>query len=105
MTSVYRRRAALRDIDAATKFYLAESDSVAIGFIDAVEAATDLLRDYPDAGSLRIGQESGIAELRSLRTKGYPYLVFYWVVEDDVEILRVLHASRDLPTILSQMKD
>ena len=106
MTRVYRRRAAREDIEAAIQFYLTKtSDRVALGFVDAVEAAINAVRTYPDSGSTRIGQESGIPQLRSQRTSGYPYLVFYRAVEDHVEILRVLHVSRDLPDILSQLED
>lgn len=106
MKPVYRRRAAQEDIEAAIHFYLTEAgEQVALGFTDAVESAVQAVRNYPDSGSARIGQESGYSSLRSRRTNGYPYLVFYWVVENRVEILRVLHSSRDLPNILSKLED
>jgi toxin ParE1/3/4 len=105
LKSVQRRRAAQDDIEAAIHFYLAEaSERVALGFTDAVEAAVEAIRHHPDSGSTRIGHESGLSSLRSRRTAGYPYLVFYRVVDDRVEILRVLHTSRDLPKILSELE-
>lgn len=105
MTPAYRRRAAREDIEAAIRFYLTEaSDRVAIGFIDAVEDAIMAAQVHPASGSPRIGQEGGIAGLRSRRTSGYPYLVFYRVVQDRVEVLRVLHESRDLPNVLHDLR-
>lgn len=106
MRPVYRRREARRDIAAAANFYLSEaSERVAVGFIDAVEEAVEAIREYPDAGSPRIGHESAISGLLSRLTKGYPYFIFYRVAEGQIEILRVLHTSRDLPAILSTLDD
>jgi len=55
-----------------------------------------MLLDFPQSGTRR-------DELRrGLRT--FPvgsYLVFYFIVEDGIEIVRVLHGRRDIESIFS----
>jgi toxin ParE1/3/4 len=45
-----------------------------------------------------------IAGLRSRRVARFPYLVFYVEQEDHLEVRRVLHAKRDIPTWLEEAK-
>jgi len=38
--------------------------------------------------------------LRSRKLKRYPYLVFFMPREDQVDVWRILHAQRDIPSWL-----
>ena len=96
------RAAAERDVDEAVAFYRDEAGSqTALDFIDSLEAAIAHLCDYPLSGSLRFAFELEIPDLRSWTLPRFPYLLFY--VPDDyrIDIWRVLHARRDIPTYLT----
>jgi toxin ParE1/3/4 len=59
-----------------------------------------LLRDNPFMGRQ---QDHLLIDLRSFPVKGF--LVFYQPSEDHVDILRVLHGSRDVERIFEQFFD
>jgi toxin ParE1/3/4 len=96
--SVVPRELARRDVEAAVDFYAGEAGAeVALGFIDALQAAYHLGASHPKSGSLRYAYELGLPDLRSVSLKRYPYLVFYHDRPDFVDVWRVLHAKRDIP--------
>ncbi len=93
---------ASRDIEAAVDHYRREAGAkTALEFVDALENAVSHLRRYPFSGSLRFAFEVEIPELRSWHLHGFPYLIFYVPVDDRIDVWRVLHARRDIPTLLS----
>lgn len=74
------------------------------------EIADTLLREIAEQAE-RLGQRPFIGRSRTeiltdLRsTLVHPYTVFYRVTESTVEVLRVLHERRDLPTALKKGLD
>lgn len=95
------RQVARRDVDNAIEYYVGEAgDAVALRFIDALEHAYRRIRARPSAGSPRFGQVLDISGLRSIRLRRFPYLIFYLDHGSQIEIWRVLHAARDIPTWL-----
>jgi len=98
---VLLRERAHRGISDAVDHYPGESDeAVARAFIDALEATFRQIARFPGVGSPRYGIELDIADLRSLPLRRYPFLVFYVERTHGIEILRVLHAHRDIPPLL-----
>lgn len=94
---------AAKDVEAAIDFYLFEaSQSVALGFVDALEGAYRLIGEQPAAGSSRYAHELQLPGLRSWPLKRYPYLVFYIEHADRVDVWRVLHAASDLPAWMTE---
>lgn len=71
-------------------------------FIGAVERAFAQIGRYPYSGSPRYDQELGIAGLRAQAVKGFPFIVFFVVYDSTVDVLRVLHAQRDIPASLQE---
>lgn len=95
------RAVAAADIDRAVADYRTHASSdVAIGFVDDLEAAINHIQDHPLTGSLRFSYELEIPELRSWSLERFPYLIFYVADADRIDIWRVLHAKRDIPTHL-----
>lgn len=95
-------RRADEDIENAIAHYVAEgATSAALGFVDALENAKDLLSEYPLLGSSRFAIETGISELRSVPLGRFPYLALYTDSSNAVRIHRVLHTSRDIPAELT----
>ncbi|MGF6175099.1 type II toxin-antitoxin system RelE/ParE family toxin [Ensifer sp. 4252] len=92
------RELARNDAEAAVDYYAGEAGiEVALGFIDALQAAYDLIASHPESGSLRYSYELGLPDLRNVYLKSYPYLVFYREQADYIDVWRVLHAKRDIP--------
>jgi toxin ParE1/3/4 len=95
-----RDRAAV-DIDQAVDYYLAEADTdVALRFVDAVERVVGQIGRSPYSGSLRFSYELEIPGLRVRPMARIPYLVFYVVRDEVVDVWRILHTRRDIPTAM-----
>ena len=95
-----RRAQADADVADAIDYYVGESTAAALGFVDALEAAYAHIRRAPATGSPRYAHELNLPGLRFWSLKRYPYLVFYIERADSVDVWRVLHAKRDIPSWL-----
>ena len=76
--------------------------AVALAFIDALEEACRLVGEHATNGSPRYSRELDLPGPRSWVVREFPYLVFYLEREADIDVWRVLHAARDIPTWLKQ---
>jgi toxin ParE1/3/4 len=100
---VLLRDLARRDVEAAVDYYVRiAGPDVALSFIDALQSAYRAVGDRPALGSPRYAQELVLPGLRSLAVKGFPYLVFYIERDDHVDIWRVLHGRRDIPSRMQE---
>ena len=105
MTSkpVIPREHAEQDVDEAIDHYLSEdAPEAALGFIDALEQGYRHIGGHPDTGSSRYASELSLPGLRFWRSKKYPHLVFYVERRNHIDVWRVLHGTRDIP---SSMQD
>jgi toxin ParE1/3/4 len=91
-----------RDIDNEVVYLATESDvSVGFCFFDAVHATFQALLDMPGMGKVRPVGNPCIADIRQWVVSGFgKYLIFYRIVSDGIEIIRVLHGARDIDRIL-----
>jgi len=72
--------------------YIAESNvTAAEKLLDAIEEACCRFADYPHIGRSRDDLLPGIRVFPVEKN----YAVFYRILEDEVEIVRVVHAARD----------
>lgn len=103
LKKIVLRERADRDIDESLAYYLREAgDGVALSFIDQLQTVYRRVAAYPAAGSLRYAYELGFAGLRFIPLKRFPFLVFYVEGADQIDVLRVLHAERDIPPSLRE---
>ena len=96
---VERRPRAIRDLsDIAV--YLAEesgSDDLAYRFLDAAEASFENLASMARMGAQREYGDPALAGVRMWRVAGFDnYLIFYRQTKSGIEVIRVLHAKRDI---------
>ena len=99
---VVRRRRANEDIESAVSYYIDEAGpEIAWAFLDQLRDAIRHIRNQPAAGSQRYGHELQISDLRQWPLKRFPYLIFYVEKERHIEIARVLHSKRDIPTSIA----
>ena len=97
------RHVANDDVEQAVAYYVGENATeAALGFIDAVESAYGHLSRHPATGSARYASELGLAGLRAWPLSRFPYLVFYIESGDHIDVWRVLHTERDIPTWLQE---
>lgn len=95
------RRRARQDVDDAVDFYIREAGvEIAHRFVDAVDSAYARIRRHPETGSLRYAEMASKDGLRGRTLKRFPYVVLYIISGERVEIVRVLHMSRDIPVSL-----
>lgn len=72
-------------------------------FLDAAEAAFEQLLRMPKMGALREYLSPRLAGLRMWPVPEFPReLIFYRPVEDGIEVVRVLHSSRDIAAIFDE---
>jgi addiction module RelE/StbE family toxin len=86
---------ALDDREAIFDHIEIESPRSAVMVDEKIEAASDQLVLFPEAG--RSGRILGT---RELVVTGLPYILAYHVANDVVRILRVLHTSQQWPNHL-----
>ncbi len=91
-----------RDLDDYAD-QLAEKASldVALRFFEAADSTFVLLATQPNIGWRSRAKHPGLADLRVFRVTGFEHmLVFYRPLPEGVEILRVVHGSRNLRALL-----
>lgn len=86
------RRAALNDLEALREFIAQDNPRAAARVRVTILAAVERLATYPNLG--RAGRVEGTRELIVADT---PYIVAYRVMENQIRILSILHASRQWP--------
>lgn len=100
------RRVAQRDVEQALDAYLQEAgEETALRFIDALERTYRNISERPRAGSSRFAHELDLPGLRVWSLRKFPYIVFYRVQSDHVDVWRVLHQKRDVPAWLVDNED
>jgi toxin ParE1/3/4 len=90
------------EVDEHADYIARGSLAAALRFLDAVQEAYDRIGDHPAIGS---GRYAYLLEgLRMWAVPGFGnYPVFYLERPDHVDVLRVLHAARDIPAALGEV--
>ncbi len=103
---VVLRKRAQHDIDEAVGYYLAEAGpTVALAFVDALEDARRSIGELPAISSPRYALELDIPGLRVRSAGRFPYLIFYVERETEIEVWRVLHGARDIPSRMMELRE
>lgn len=89
---------ALDDLREAWSFVSERDSEAAARLLERITGKCDMLLNFPSAGRER---NDLIIGLRSLPVGGY--VIFYQPLEDGIEVLRVLHGSRDVPGAFDEM--
>lgn len=92
---------ALEDLYRQGRYYTeAGSPEIAIRFLAAAERAFAQLVTMPEMGARRTYRNARLAGLRLWRIRGFrEHLIFYRPTRAGIEVVRVLHAKRDLAGI------
>lgn len=91
------------DLDDLFDYISQNNFDAALRFFDAARQTIAQLAQTPGMGSPYSIAHPRLAGLRKRGVKGFEkYLIFYLSQDELLEVVRILHAARDLPTILSQ---
>lgn len=100
MKPLVRHERADEDVRESISYYLEQSPKVALNFVDALEQTYRKIQQRPGAGSPRYAHELNLPGLRFMQCKRFSYLIFYVESAHQIDIWRVLHGSRDIPSWL-----
>ncbi|MBA2659749.1 MAG: type II toxin-antitoxin system RelE/ParE family toxin [Nitrosospira sp.] len=95
MPRVLKRPEAENDLEEIWWYIAQDSPHNADKFLDSIQERCLALADFPQTGVKRDELEIG---LRSQPVSHY--LIFYFPLEDGIDIVRVLHGSRDIESLL-----
>lgn len=91
------------DLFDQAAYIAVDSIDAAERLVDAVSATLKSLERMPRLGRVWKSPASWAAEVRHRAVSGFPnHLIFYRVTDDGIEALRLLHAARDLGSVLSE---
>ena len=93
---------ALDDLYRQGRYYVEEgSAETAARFLAAVERALAQLVAMPELGARRTYRHPNLTGLRMWRIRGFrESLIFYRPTKEGIEVVRALHAKRDLQGLL-----
>jgi toxin ParE1/3/4 len=75
-------------------------------FLAAAERTIERLARMPLSGSLYSLEHPALTDVRMTPIQRFSrYLIFYRVVEDAVQLLRIVHSARDIPTLLEDLPE
>jgi addiction module RelE/StbE family toxin len=83
---------AYADLDRIFDYILERNPEAALGVYEAIRYQVDMLVDHP-----QIGRTGRVRGTRELVITGLPYIAAYYIKEQEVRILAVLHTSRKWP--------
>ena len=95
MPRLLKRPEAENDLDEIWWYIAQDSPHQADRFLDRLQERFLALADFPKMGTSRDDLQAG---LRSQPVGNY--LIFYFPLADGIEIVRVLHGSRDVASLL-----
>ena len=102
---VLRREAAKRDLIAHWVWY-AENGSIEVAdrFLEEVGRTLEILSSHPESGARVAVNRPDLQGIRRFPIGGKfgAVLLFYFGMDDGIELVRVLHGARDLDSILEE---
>ena len=93
----------MADVRGQARFLAtAASREIATRFIDAFEAVLERLQQFPRQGTPWPTGNPELQGIRRLLMTTFRIWIFYRETPTHIEIVRVLHGSRDLPALLDE---
>lgn len=100
MKPAIRSAIAEADVLAALDWYAQEAPHMVVRFVNALERAVARIERNPGTGSPRYAHELNIPHLRFWPLTKFPYALFYIEHDSHLDVIRVVHLSRDIPGTL-----
>lgn len=95
--------AADRDLDRFLEYLASDSPATASRFLEAFRATLDDLIGTPGMGQLNVFRHRLLVGVRVWRVRGFKnHLIFCRETTDGIEVVRVLHGARDVPSAFNE---
>ena len=102
---VLLRPLAAEDVTQIVATIAADNPSAAVRFIDAVEQDLAALLVFPRLGRARAFRSPQLSGVRSRPVSGFrSWLIFYRVLPDAIDVVRILHGARELTSALGERR-
>jgi len=90
--------AANRDIDEVMNWYDSQRETLGTRFIQALQTRFDEMTSSPFVPRVIPGSRLGRVIL-----SGWPYMIYYRIVEETIRVIAIIHTSRDPAYIRSRI--
>ncbi len=101
--SIRRSSAAFRDLLESATYLAQQGPGLDDCFLTAVEETLNQIARLPEIGGSYETANPLLGRIRVWRVKGFEkYSVFYRTVENEIEVIRILHGARDIAVIFSE---
>lgn len=101
MRAIRISRLADKDLDDQSFYYAKVDPGLAFRFLKSVQSSLRRIAEVPGIGAPCAFENPLLAGIRRWPIKRFrDYLIFYRMVNDEVEVVRILHGARDIETIL-----
>jgi toxin ParE1/3/4 len=99
---VIRPKASL-DLDEQFAYIAENNFNAALSFFDATRQTFSQLAQLPSIGGVYNAKNPRLAGLRKWGVRGFEkHLIFYLEGDEYIEIVRLIHAARDISQILAE---
>jgi toxin ParE1/3/4 len=102
---ILTRAKAEDDVYNQALYIARDSPKAAQRYAFTVEKTIASLTENPKLGSLYKSREVRLKGLRKLPVPGFKDIIFYLESADTIEVVRILHGARNIPTILNEACD
>jgi toxin ParE1/3/4 len=104
MARVLKREGARRDLVAQWVWYAEHATlDIADRFLQAADDALVLLSTQPESGVLFPARKAELQGIRRFPIAGFEaILLFYFPLDNGIDLVRVVHGSRDLEQLFSE---
>lgn len=82
------------DLGEIEEYISQDNPEAALKLVQEIRSKCEMLGNHPEAGDKRNRLRPGL--------RGFPvhnYIIFYRIIDDQVEVLRILHGARDVPSL------
>lgn len=98
--SIVKRPAAEEDIEECFVHIAQDNHKIGLAFLVAVEDGLMKLTEFPLLGKAIEFRNKKLGDVRMWHVKGHEnYLIFYTVRNNIIDVIRVLHGSRDIDNL------
>lgn len=101
MGKINKRPQVIQDLIELATYIATDNLDASERFLTSAEETFQQISKLPQMGKQCQLSKPKLADIRQQAIKGFKnHLVFYRVLDSDIEIIRVLHGARDLEAIL-----
>lgn len=102
MSRFFLELGARQDLDDHITYLFEEAGGdVAVRFVQSFQETAEKLVEHPEMGRVYVPDSAKLEGVRAFRVTGFPrHIIFYRIAGDRLQVERVLHASRDIWSVL-----